>query len=121
MPRQKLADKVEALRRQQAELAAKIKEAEAAERQKRREDDRRRQDVAGRVALILLDQQPEGEFARLFRAALADQVRGPADRVLFEGLPPLPAEEMPAKRGRPARTAPPPATEAAPAGSEQAA
>ena len=98
MPRRKASDQVEALRRQQADIAAKLKEAEAVERQNRKEEDRKRQELAGRVALALLAQQPEPEVARLFRAALAEQLTRPAERALFDGLPALAAAPQPAPK-----------------------
>ena len=113
MPRQKSADRVEALRRQQAELAAKIKEAEAADRENRKEGDRKRGEVAGRVALALLAQEPEPEVARLFRVALDEQLKRPSERALFPGLPPLPVtEETAPKRGKAAQKEPAPAAAA---------
>lgn len=98
MPRRKASDQVEALRRQQADIAAKLKEAEAVERQNRKEQDRKRQELAGRVALALLAQQPEPEVARLFRAALAEQLTRPAERALFDGLPALEPAPQPAPK-----------------------
>lgn len=91
MPRRNPVDQVEALRRQQSAIAEKLKQAEAVERDRRKQEEQRRAEVAGRVALALLDEQPEGDFARALLDALAARVRRPADRALFPSLPPLTA------------------------------
>ena len=84
MPRRNPLDQVEALRRQQAEIAAKLKEAEAVERERKKQDDRRRCEIAGQVILAMIDQSPE--LATAFLAALNVRVKRPADRALFPAL-----------------------------------
>lgn len=92
MPRLKSADKLEALRRQQTEIAAKLKEAEAADREQRKEQDRKRQELAGRAAITILEQRPDSEAAKILRDALGSQIKRAADRALFpELVVPVPA------------------------------
>ncbi len=91
MPRRNPVDQLEALRRQQAAIAEKLKQAEAVERERRKQEEQRRAEVAGRIALALLDEKPKGDFSRVLLDALAARVRRPADRALFPALPALPA------------------------------
>ena len=88
MARQKPADKVESLRRQQAGITAKLKEAEAREKGAEKALTERRRQVAGAVALGMIRQEPDGVFAVAFRAGLDGIVRKAGDRALFD-LPPL--------------------------------
>ena len=83
MARQKSADHVEALRRQQADIAAKLKEAEAKERARKREDDDRRNRLAGAVILDHLARDPKSPLAAPLRDLLAKGLKRPADRALF--------------------------------------
>ena len=83
MARQKSADHVEALRRQQADIAAKLKEAEAKERARKREDDGRRNRLAGAVILDHLARDPKSPLAAPLRDLLAKGLKRPADRALF--------------------------------------
>jgi hypothetical protein len=83
MARQKSADHVEALRRQQADIAAKLKEAEAKERARKREDDDRRNRLAGAVILDHLARDPKSPIAAPLRELLAKGLKRPADRALF--------------------------------------
>ena len=86
MPRRKAADLVEELRRQQAKIAAKLKDAEAKARERQREDNQRRETIAGRVALAHLAEQPESGFSRAFAAVLDAALTRPADRALDRDL-----------------------------------
>src|SRR6202012_3273637 len=63
MPKQKPSDQVATLRRQQAELIAKLKEAETKARQEEKEIQRRKNELAGAVALKELEANPSGAFA----------------------------------------------------------
>ena len=67
MARQKPADKVESLRRQQAGITAKLKEAEAREKGAEKALTERRRQVAGAVALGMIRREPDGAFAAAFR------------------------------------------------------
>lgn len=89
MPRLKPANQLEALRRQQAEITAKLKEAETAERERKKLDEQRRHELAGRVILDLVGGKAGSTLAKPFYDALAAAVKRPADRALF-ALPPLP-------------------------------
>lgn len=92
---------IEALRRQQVELAKKIKEAEIKARGKARADDQRRHEVAGRVLLAHVAANPDSEFARVAGDVLDREVTRPGERSLFPGLtagedaPPAPVPETP--------------------------
>ena len=110
MPRRNPVDQVEALRRQQAEISGKLKQAEAAERERHKREEQRRCEVAGRVALALLHEKPDSAFSRALLDALAATLRRPADRALFPALPPLTAAAPP---DRQATTPPETATDAA--------
>ncbi len=91
MPRLKTADQVTSLRRQQAEITARLREAEEAETKRQKEVEQRRVEVIGKLALSLVKDQPEGEFARLLIDAINLKVRRPSERQLFPDLPPLPS------------------------------
>ena len=95
MARQKSADHVEALRRQQADIAAKLKEAEAKERARKREDDDRRNRLAGAVILDHLARDPKGPLAAPLRDLLAKGLKRPADRALFGDALSSPVAEPP--------------------------
>lgn len=89
MARPKAAVELEALRRQQIELAQKIKEAEARERQREKADTERRERIAGRILLAHLAAHPDSTEAKVLRALLDAALTKPADRALFD----LPASE----------------------------
>ena len=86
MPRLNNSSQIEALRRQQEEIAAKLKKATATERDKLKTDERRRSELAGRAVLDLLKDHSEDEIAKAFYAALDTAIKRPADRELFPML-----------------------------------
>jgi hypothetical protein len=92
MPRQKSSDQLEALRRQQIEIAKRLKEAEAKHRQKEKADDERRCHIVGALALDHMDAEPKSPCSETIRALISANVRSAADRALFN-LPPLPRPE----------------------------
>ena len=87
MPRLSRAEQLEAFRQQQVELAKRIKEAEAAERLKLREDQKRRETLIGRAVLDYVETDPDGAFTKALYALLAERLTRPADRRLFPALP----------------------------------
>jgi hypothetical protein len=89
MPKQKPSDQVATLRKQQAELMAKLKEAENKARQEAKEIQQRKNELAGGVALKELEANPSGAFAAGLRDLLLAGLTKAADRALFE-LPALP-------------------------------
>src|ERR1700729_2268614 len=89
MPKQKPSDQVATLRRQQAELMAKLREAETRAREEAKEIQRRKNELAGAVALKELDANPSGAFAVALRDLLQAGITRTAERSLF-GLPALP-------------------------------
>jgi hypothetical protein len=70
MPRLSTADQIEAYRRQQVELAKKIKDAESKARDKQKVDAQRREILAGRCMLDLAAQNPDTPLIKTFFAAL---------------------------------------------------
>ena len=88
MPRQKSQNELESLRRQQIELAKRIKEAEEKQRQKEKADDERRYLLAGAAAFDHMKAEPTSPFAATLLGLINARVKGAADRALF-GLPPL--------------------------------
>ena len=85
MARIKAANGLEALRQQQIELARKIKEAEAKERDKQKADAERRERVAGRILLAHLAAYPDSLEAKVLRSLLGALIK-PADRALFASI-----------------------------------
>ena len=94
MPRQVSPSRLEAYRKQQVEIAKKIKQAEALKREKAKGDARRKHELAGKLALHEFERDPRGQFAQAMLALLNHGLARPADRALFN-LPPLPKEPKP--------------------------
>ena len=92
MARQKPADQVETLKRKQAELAAKLKEASAKARAHEQEIHWRKCELLGSLALWDMETRPKGALATALRALMQTQLTKAADRALFD-LPPLPKPE----------------------------
>ena len=92
MPRQNPADQVETLKRKQAELAAKLKEASAKARAHEQEIHWRKCELLGSLALWDMETRPKGALATALRALMQTQFTKAADRALFD-LPPLPKPE----------------------------
>jgi len=83
--------RLEKLKQQQAQLAAKIKNIEAREREKERKNDTRRKVIAGALALHHMEKNPNSDFAKLLGRLLDEYVTRANERDLF-GLPPLPED-----------------------------
>ena len=64
MARLNSADELEALRRQQIELAKRIKEVELKRREKEKADNERREQLAGRAVLAYLATNPHSDVAK---------------------------------------------------------
>ena len=92
MARQKPADQVETLKKKQAELAAKLKEASAKARAHEQEIHWRKCELLGSLALWDMETRPKGALATALRALMQTQFTKAADRALFD-LPPLPKPE----------------------------
>ena len=97
MPKQKPSDQVATLRRQQAELMAKLKEAQGKAREEAKEIQRRKNELAGSLALKELEANPSGAFAVALRDLLQAGLTKTAERALFD-LPALPKPEAPKQR-----------------------
>jgi hypothetical protein len=87
--------RLEKLREQQSQLAAKIKSLEARKRQQTRKDDTRRKVIAGALALHHMEKNPGSSFAKTLMGLLDEYVTRPNERKLF-GLDPLPESAQPA-------------------------
>jgi hypothetical protein len=109
MSRQKPSDHIETLKKQQAELAKKLKEAQTKARNEAKESQRHKNEVAGAVALKELEANPSGAFALSLLALLAKNLTRATDRAAFD-LPPLTKET----KSAPVAAAPTPATSPAP-------
>ena len=91
MARQKPSDHIETLKKQQAELAKKLKEAQTKARNEAKEFQRHKNELAGAVALKELEANRSGAFAISLLALLAKDLTRAGDRAAFD-LPPLPKE-----------------------------
>ena len=91
MARQKPSDQVTLLKKQQQELARKLKEAESKAREEAKEIQRRKNELAGAVALKELETNPSGVFADALLGMLKHHLTRAADRAMFN-LPALPKE-----------------------------
>jgi hypothetical protein len=89
MPKQKPSDQIASLRKKQAELLAQLKEAETKARLEAKEIQRRKNELAGAVAIKELEANPSGAFAGGLRDLLLAGLTKAADRALFD-LPALP-------------------------------
>lgn len=90
MARLNSGDELEALRRQQIELAKRIKEVELKTRQKEKADNERREQLAGRAVLAYLATNPHSDVAKAIVGILETGIVKPADRALFFGVPAKP-------------------------------
>lgn len=80
--------RIETLRKKRDQLNARIKDAEARERQKKRKEDTRRKIIAGALALEHMAENPDSEFAKTLGKLIFRYVKKPKDRELFD-LPPV--------------------------------
>jgi hypothetical protein len=96
MARQKVADEIQALLQQRAKLDARLKAAEARQKEKEEQQDQRRKMVAGTVALEYIAANPDTEFSRLFSDLLDKHVTRPTDRSLFPALSTAKSSHSPA-------------------------
>ncbi len=104
MPRQKSADQVETLRRQQAAITVKLKEAEAKAKRQAEEETSQRASIAGRVILAHMESLPHDPLSRSFLDLLAKSLTRKSERSLFPDLPASPtnasdAETSPDRSG----------------------
>lgn len=109
MSRQKSSDHIETLKKQQAELAKKLKEAQTKARNEAKQSQKHKNELAGAVALKELEANPSGAFALSLLALLAKDLTRAGDRAAFD-LAPLTKETNSA----PVSAAPAPAATPAP-------
>ena len=86
MARQKITDEIEQLRKQREQLDAKLKAAEAKQKEKERQDNERRNVIAGALVLEHIAANPDSEFARVFADLINKAVSRSIDRALFSAL-----------------------------------
>ena len=91
MARQKPSDQVTLLKKQQQELARKLKEAESKAREEAKEIQRRKSELAGAIALNELEANPSGVFADALLGMLKHHLTRAADRAMFS-ISPCPAQ-----------------------------
>ena len=91
MARLNSADELDALRRQQIELAKRIKEVELKTRQKEKADNERREQIAGRAVLAHLATHPHSDVSKAIVGILESTIVKPAERALFFGSPATPS------------------------------
>ena len=89
MARQRPVDQVETLRAKQKALMEKLREAQAKARADQAETKRKRNEIAGAVAMQELEANPGSPFAVAFRELLNAGVTTAGKRALL-GLPALP-------------------------------
>ena len=87
MPRQKVSDQVALIRKQQQNLANKLKEVEAKERQAAKEETRRKNEIAGALAMKEFEANPSGKFAVALLGLLNQGVMRATERELFDLAP----------------------------------
>jgi hypothetical protein len=95
MARQKIEHEIEALRRQREQLDAKLKAAEAKQKQKEFEQSERRKMVVGTIVLEFMAANPSSDVAHAVSDLLDKQVTRPADRALFPALVPAASAARP--------------------------
>jgi hypothetical protein len=88
MPKLKPSDQVTSLRKLQADLMAKLKEAQVKARLEEKETQRLKNEIAGSIALKELDANPTGSFASALRDLLHTGLTKASQRALFD-LPAL--------------------------------
>ncbi len=98
MPRQKSADKLEALKLKISQLDAQKKALEARQKETDRKADTRRKVIAGALALEHIEKNAGSDFARTLMRLLDEYVTRPADRALFPSLPTKTEENDETKR-----------------------
>ncbi len=95
MARQKSGTDLEVLRRQQIELAQKIKAVEAKARQKEKADNERREQITGRILLAYVAANPESEATKTILKIIDSEMVRPSERELFFDVLPAPANGAP--------------------------
>jgi hypothetical protein len=94
MPHLSGAARTEALRKKREELDKKLRESQAQDKAQEKEQTRRRHEIAGRLALVYVDANPDSDFTRFLAQQLHASLTKPADRVLFPALA-LAAPDLP--------------------------
>ena len=87
MPRQKPADKLDALRKRMSQLNEQARALEARQREQDRKNDTRRKVIVGALALEHSEKNANSEFAKVLNRLLDEYVTRPGDRALFPALP----------------------------------
>lgn len=103
MARHRTAEQIEALRRQQKDLADKLKEALKKAAENERKQRAKYREAAGDVVLSEFEADPNGPFASAFRIVAEKRLTKDADRAFF-GLAPLPTKRSKAREARNGQT-----------------
>ena len=88
MPRLKAGLELEALKRQQDELAKRIKDVEARHHQQKKADEERKRQIIGAAVIDYYRDDPERPFAKTLIDILKSHVRNASDRAFLD-FPPL--------------------------------
>jgi hypothetical protein len=88
MARQKIADEIDAIRRQRQRLDARLKAAEARRKEKEQRENQRRITVVGTAVIKFMTANPDSETARTLAGILDQQLTRPAERTLLATLIP---------------------------------
>jgi hypothetical protein len=91
-------DQLEALKKQQSQLQAKIAAMEARQKEQDRKNDTRRKVIAGALALEHMAKNPKDQFSRKLFALLDEYVPRSSDRALFPDLPAEPSVKSDAEK-----------------------
>jgi hypothetical protein len=86
MARHKVADEIEQLRKQREQIDARLKAAEARQKEKEQQEEERRKTLAGTVALRFMAANPDNELTRVLSDLLDKYITRPSDRALFSAL-----------------------------------
>jgi hypothetical protein len=86
MARQKPTDEIEALRRQQTELQARLKAAEQRQKKQHLEENNRRKILLGTILLDFIKANPNAELTTTIATLVANKKLRPDDRNLLSPL-----------------------------------
>ena len=86
MPRQKITDEIETLRRQKAQIDARLKAAEDRRKEHEAEQKNRRKLLLGGIILDFMLANPDTPPTQAIRDLLLKHAKRPADKTLFADL-----------------------------------
>jgi len=86
MAHPKVGDELDALLKRREKLEAKIKEAQARQKEQERIEEEKRRTIAGTIFLTFLESNPDSDLSRQLVELLNQQLTKSADRELFPAL-----------------------------------